>query len=479
MALGKKVKRKIFIAHRAPTLKLFINDYLVDELVAADGEYKNCSQAVRAMVTSNFRTGVSMFKGDWLAVAKDEFLAEVGKFLRDLEHNDFQEDEIESFNKVMDEKAKTLRALGENRKLKWRCKLQLFGFEIQDHDVDDPRDAAFFQFWARVKDMCVNQGTMHPLLWEKLLVPQKSLDASEVIQMPLSVLNTILPARAFVNDLLADVDTLEQAIKIVLKNEDALLDLDRSFVLDILFLKQHAMAMLMELGEQAVLDCFDNVDGKLTFDLVLENLRNTLRIPHVLALGSSFFKEVDGIHDLVAQLQQGFPPRCKDIQSLSKLTQSAVNRCQMLCKIFVPEEKRTTEMLALTDGNLFGADAMKYLYAEAGEQSGKEGGLQAEILKPLKQFYFMLEPTMKTQVSSWLTSFTRQRVGYFAPVLKDTPKTPTVSTSTSPKSALAIVPAGSASSSSTVIDASGDGPFAKVSRKELIGSFFSSGPMKR
>ena len=124
------------------------------------------------MINSGFQTGVSMFKDSWIGCAKELFFDEISQYLRDLEHNNFEEGEVESFHKVMDIKAKALKNMGHGRRLKWRCELQIFDATLDHHDVDDPKDAAFYQFWCRVTTIAVNQRSISPLFYEELLFPE-------------------------------------------------------------------------------------------------------------------------------------------------------------------------------------------------------------------------------------------------------------------------------------------------------------------
>ena len=61
-----------------------------------------------------------MFKDAWLGCEKDLFVQDIGQHLRDLEHNDFDDEEVEHFHKLLALNAARLKCLsGKAKKLKW------------------------------------------------------------------------------------------------------------------------------------------------------------------------------------------------------------------------------------------------------------------------------------------------------------------------------------------------------------------------
>ena len=130
------------------------------------------------------------------------FFAEVSQALHDLEHNNFIENAVDSFNKVMDMKSEYLASMGIGRKLKWRCPLELFGEELEEHNVDCPKDAVYFQIWNRVSTIAVNQQAVPLSYDEEILAEEISISAPTEIEVPASVLKNMAIAREFAASLL-------------------------------------------------------------------------------------------------------------------------------------------------------------------------------------------------------------------------------------------------------------------------------------
>ena len=130
------------------------------------------------------------------------FFAEVTQALRDLDRNHFTENEVDSFNKAMGMKSASLASMGLGRNAKWRCPLKLFGEKLEEHNVDCPKDAVYFQIWNRVSTIAVNQQAVPLSYDEEILAEEISISAPTEIEVPASVLKNMAIAREFAASLL-------------------------------------------------------------------------------------------------------------------------------------------------------------------------------------------------------------------------------------------------------------------------------------
>ena len=149
------VQLKTFLKNNRKIVQLFVAPEVVDRLVECDGKFKGMGKTIATMMTSDFSTGEAMFKDYWLGCANEIYEQEIATMLFDLEHNDFEEDEIESYRNLLRARATNLKKMKDVKKLKWRYTFRMHDDEISPMDLDNPADAAEFALANRMKSIAV------------------------------------------------------------------------------------------------------------------------------------------------------------------------------------------------------------------------------------------------------------------------------------------------------------------------------------
>ena len=151
--------------------------------------------------------------------------------------------EVQSYKTSMSKRVAELKASG-HRRMNWRMTVDFMGEPITI-DVDDATDEWLLRMQARVKTIAVNNRQVKPLWYEEILVAKHSVDdCPQFLTIPDSVISPLMAARETVADLLDGIADISTAVKTVLKARDTLLDIDRSFELDLKYLETKAGLVL-------------------------------------------------------------------------------------------------------------------------------------------------------------------------------------------------------------------------------------------
>ena len=107
MQTWMKSKRKL--------LYLYADAATVDSLIVAEGNYQSVPKAIQSMMDLGYATPRNLFGDAWMACAKDIYFADIQQKLKDLEHNDFDPEEIEAYNVMMEQQARQVKLLGKGK----------------------------------------------------------------------------------------------------------------------------------------------------------------------------------------------------------------------------------------------------------------------------------------------------------------------------------------------------------------------------
>lgn len=252
-----------WLRNKKDILALFVS---IDDLDAADrsnGDWTSIPRHIQAIVNSCM-TGKCMFKHVWLGCARELYIEEVRQAIASLEHCDYNEDETSNFRTLMAQKVASLKSQG-HRRMTWRMTTQIYNTDITI-DMDDPADEWQLRLQCRVKTISLNTRQVAPLWYEDILFPKHSMEGvPKYMQLPKALIGNAESARTTVADLLDGVEEMSEAIKIVTKAADALLDLDKTFECDLAFLSQKAMVVLQERVQAEVLGALPSNDVDVEF----------------------------------------------------------------------------------------------------------------------------------------------------------------------------------------------------------------------
>ena len=211
----------------------------------AGEKVEDAALAVQRIVTSS-AIGHSMFKHAYLRVSRVLFVAKVHQRLRDLEHNDFEVGEVDSYKAEMYREVQMLLSIGHKRYDKWHAKVKHFNKDV-GIGIEDPNDEWSFRFDSHLKTVAINSGLLQMLPYEELLFTKGVLENVPAhANLPPPLLEKYKVARDAAKDLIGDkFMNLADMIRVLTKASKSLKLLDRSFEVDLAWLSQHGPDMLV------------------------------------------------------------------------------------------------------------------------------------------------------------------------------------------------------------------------------------------
>ena len=149
---------------------------------------------------------------------------------------------------------------------------------------------------------------MTPLPYELCLIDEAFLLSAPVhIKRPAQFLEPYKECREYAAELLDGATTLQEAISILTKHEDTLLDMDRSYVHDLEWLRKEAPKKLQTKIDELVLACFPTQGEAITYEDAGTELREVMKSAKAIALGVDYGKELIGIAETCGVPQQWLP----------------------------------------------------------------------------------------------------------------------------------------------------------------------------
>lgn len=236
-----ETKNSRFLQRMQKELSLFAGQDDIALLVGANGAYTERPHSV-ALVMEACETGRAVFASAWLSCSRQIFLDRARQGLADLERMDYADDHNEAFKKMMDQEVQKLRSEGHKRgKNKWHGMVLMHGVEL-NITYDFAGDELDMMYWARVKTIACNSQEIEPMPWEQVLIPKWSIGQCPAhLKLPGSVLEPLRKLREALVDMLDGRSlTLAEMTRVMKKNCDELMDVHRSFLLDMTFLETKA-----------------------------------------------------------------------------------------------------------------------------------------------------------------------------------------------------------------------------------------------
>ena len=335
-------------------------------------------------------------------------------------------------------------------------------------DLCDPKDAIFFQLRNRVKSIMVNQRSVTPLIYEEWIVDEGSFAKTPMhIHLPAELLDPLVECREYASELLEGVTTLAEATSILTKHEDTLVDMERGYSVDLVWLREEAPKRLKSQVDKLVMECFPNVGQEMSFETSLAKLRGVQRNPKALALGEDYTKELAGIHDIIKYLGQGFPPKTEQAAKSSDLTKAVLGKAGNFLRIEAPLAISLGS--AAPDGEyLQGTVAVNHLFKTLHKDIGDGPLKDPEKAAALKQFRWLLKLDDQDILSKWLKSVKGASGSVAIAALKDGKET--VEGASSSSSGAIVL----ANESLSRMEESDDAKRRKFVKKSIISSFYSS-----
>lgn len=149
-------------------LSLFADKGDLAALVEAGADVEHIADKVRKVVESG-GVCMSMFADSWLRVSRHVFITDIEQRLRDIEHHNFDSEEVAAFQSVMQSQARQLVSIGHKQFEKRETKVTFLGRQVKIN-VEAPNDEWELRFVAMAKSVVLNGGSStcyhgSPCLW--------------------------------------------------------------------------------------------------------------------------------------------------------------------------------------------------------------------------------------------------------------------------------------------------------------------------
>ena len=177
--------------------------------------------------------------------------------------------------------------------------------------------------------------------------------------------------------------------------------MDRTFSLELKFLNENAEIIAKDRIHRIVLDALPAENTTKSFSSVLLALHNVKTSPLCMACGPAVIAEVEGVHSLVASIDEGTGIEARDVSNFSEFYKTVMARLQ-----FFYQRIETGPGADVCKRTLYGRPAIMDLYATILETKKSQGQVSMKNLQPLRSFKWLLSPEQLIQSAAWIQDAT-------------------------------------------------------------------------
>lgn len=401
------VRQALFLVSFGGCLQLFMDPDALDAVINCKESWVDVPQQLKHLIQSS-GIGASLFNHAWLHVARELFKVDVGRGLADLDHVDFATDAVAGFRLAMETRAMELVKLGHSMFEKAISKMTFMGCEMQVA-IHTPHDEFEYRLMAHIKSCIVNSGLVEMLPWESLLFERGSIaGVPQHANVPPALYAALATAREVARDFVGAAPMpLGDMIRVMTSKAKHLVNLDRSFALDLHFLTEHAEHMLNSNIRSSVMGALPSVDVRKTVQQALQDVQN-LKISRQLASAGPVVRgEVDAVAGLLTNLAAHVGPKAKDVAAFSEFFSLILKRCEAFYEtIGEPTRPKVDGLLrfaAVDSKTLVGREALKYDFAAVARKFEEGSVVSLGDLRGFRTFTWMLDDPQAAQVQKWIT----------------------------------------------------------------------------
>ena len=278
-----------------------------------------------------------------------------------MEHQDFAHDEHASFRRIMTAEAKLLLNKGHKSYEKKDCTLAFLTADIE-LCISSIHEDWDLRLQARLKTIAVSVNALPRLPWERICFGDDAPlpGVTETVKVPDGLLAAAINAREAANSVLHEW-RLFAAMRDVLRQTDttqALLEVERAFVLEIHFLLVVAEPMCESHVRREVLAAFPTEDKAVTIDACIDLVRKVKHSTMVLACKPALHKEIESVLSFLANLLDFVPPIMSKFAAISSFFAKVLSQAEHFlrldtetvtteCGVFVKQRNTVTGRAAI------------------------------------------------------------------------------------------------------------------------------------
>jgi len=415
--------------------------------------------------------GSAIFQKEAIEARYTQFLEARDRLIDELIGNDFLEDEIDSFKKIMLNETLFLKKSGLNI---YENKDSSFNFLAGTVvcPITSMHDDWEWGLLGVGKTMDVSQNKCARMPWEEVCFGKGPLPGiSETIKVPASLLAQNVLARNAVLKLFSGIDlttlTFAHMKSEISRHQHDLRALDPSFIQEITFLMEVAEPLAERNVQQNMLDVFPvaaalgdespagkpqtilnllkdstpkSADTPRTMPQALEAVQKIRHSHQVQACRNGVLKEVEGVISFLSALNEGQPPAFSGTSSMSAFFKNMVNRAEMFLVTSIKDPNDDSKTITL-----HGKDALTVILRDFVLHEGVD---TAALGRTLQAFKWLLTDEQNHRVDSRMKEIITQKRSILHS-LKALPPADASSTPSSSSSVVAIVSTSAALSSSS------------------------------
>lgn len=324
------------------------------------------------------------------------FLERVSKGLRDLEFNGFEQSEVESFRHVMLRATAGLVSAAFKSYEKKEMPISFMGAAVMMSrgSLDDEWE---FRYSAKIKTLSANGGALRLLPSEAALYKCGDIPgAPQTVRPDAALLSDAANAREVVLRTMASESAFAEMKRCAANHAKAWLGLDRTFSLELVFLNEHVEKLALEQIHKAVLCALPSGGEHKSFAPVLLAVYQVKISTVCMASGGGAVAEVDGVHSMIASLDEGVGPAARDITQFSHFYKTVVAKLP-----YFLQRSEISPKTGVFKKTLTGRAALQDLFYTMAHKFETNERVGIKCLQPLRAYKWLLNDEQNAQVTLW------------------------------------------------------------------------------
>jgi len=357
------------------------------------------------------KIGRAMLNPKLVKVNKLKFVKNIEKAIDNVEHNDWEDNEIKTFVHSMKLQTVSLDKGGAKAHNKIKSSFN-FLTGVSKLEVENTNDLWLFAYRARAKTIAFNNKQVKGTPWEILAFDAGTLPGVALFnRLPDSVIAEISPARdALVDIIPADVVLLKEMQRLVALNSKDLCGSERSFKLEVDFLDNRAEPIIRERVHKMVLGALpdSNPDNVVNFDVTLKAIAVAQKSPQAKSLGVTIARDLDSLYDIVDFLKTGVGPKHKEVEAQKDFHKLCIKKLEN----FLFEEINVDDT-GLRKKTLYGACAARHIFERVKTkiENNEDRSVDMKDLQRLKAYAWALPLSDANQLKPWTLRVSGARMG--------------------------------------------------------------------
>ena len=350
--------------------------------------------------------GSELFAKERGTVDLREYIQEIQRRLRELEHQDFSASEVGAFRTLMAAHAGSLEESVWEHCSRDKITFTFLNAVLKQKQVH-PNDHWSFRLAASSKTIAISNGGLKRTIWERWLYGE-STPLPNVPQHT-KVCETLIfdagNAREWLGKKMVSCTSSESAKTIVKNNLEELVKMDEFFWQEASFLEEFYDQMMEEKMRNLMLEVTPAIGERRVLAKAVVAARALSVGPTCCAQKKSIQDDMMNAANALLDISTSSSPTSKELASMSMWMNVFHKRCENFQHVVMDAEyfgrciKAAPGAQVPRSRNLYGADALKYRFERCNKAA--LGAQDDQDLKELRQFKWMMSDKEGKALESW------------------------------------------------------------------------------